>query len=246
MLTLRGLIGSRVYGTPRRSGVRPRVGRVVAVLFHPAESRVVGMLVERPDIALVIRRRDRMLALDRAAFDEGDVNVIGSSAWDGLAASRLGIDWERSVIWSGMPVRTESGRMLGSVRDAVFDPATGQLNALGLSGGVTADVAVGVRDLAARLVQGFDGEAVVVSDEAAQAKVDGGASAVAGRGAAVAKAEATKAVETAAKTAAKAAVYGKAAAKAASQSKTGKKAIGWLKSIKDEVVDAMGPPDDEK
>lgn len=245
MLTLRGLTGSHVFGAPRRSGIRPRIGRVVHVLFHPTEPRVVGMLVERPDIAMVIRRRDRILALDRAAFDGGAVNVNGSSAWDSAAGSRLGIDWDRSVIWSGMPVRTESGRMLGSVRDAVFDPATGELNALGLSGGVTADVAVGVRDLPARLVMGFDGEAVVVADEAAQAKVDGGASAVAGRKAAVAKAEATKAVEAAAKTAAKAAVYGKAAAKAASQSKTGKKALGWLKSMKDEVVDAMGPPDDE-
>lgn len=245
MLTLRGVTGSVVLGQPRRSGTRQRVGRVVQVLFHPTEPRVVGLLVERSDIALVIRRRDRMLALDRAAFGERGVNVTGPSAWDASASKRLGFDWERSVIWSGMPVRTESGASLGSVRDAVFDPATGELNALGLSAGMTADVAVGVRDLPAGLVRGFDGAAVVVADQTAEIKVDGGAAAVAGRGAAVARSEAGKAVETAAKTAARAAVYGKAAAKAASRSQTGKKALGWLKSLKDEVVDAMGPPDDE-
>ena len=245
MLTLRGVIGSVVFGERKRSGARPRVGRVVQVLFHPTEPRVVGLLVERSDIALVIRRRDRMLALDRATFGEHGVKVSGAEAWDASASRRLGVDWDRSVIWSGMPVRTESGTAVGSVRDAVFDPTTGELNALGLSGGVTADVAVGVRDLPASLVRGFDGEAIVVADETAEIKVDGGAAAVAGRGAAVAKAEAGKAVETAARTAARAAVYGKAAAQAASKSEAGKKAAGWLKALKDEVVDAMGPPDDE-
>ncbi len=45
--------------------------------------------------------------------------------------------------------------------------------------------------------------------------------------------------------AAKAAVYGKAAVKVAGQSDMGKRAAGWFKAIKDEVVDAMGDPDDE-
>jgi len=51
--------------------------------------------------------------------------------------------------------------------------------------------------------------------------------------------------KTAIDAAAKAALYGKAAAKVAGQSKMGKRAAGWLKSIKDDVVDAMGEPDDK-
>ncbi len=86
-----------------------------------------------------------------------------------------------------MPVLTESGTELGTVRDAVFAEDTGELNALGLSEGATRDVAIGVRDLPARMVRGFDGEAMVVSDEAARVEVDGGAAASAGKATAVAK-----------------------------------------------------------
>jgi hypothetical protein len=153
-------------------------------------------------------------------------------------------------------VHTRSGERLGLVRDGVFDPATGELNALGLTTGITADVAVGVRDLPARLVIGFDGEGVIVADEAALIEVDGGAAAAAGKGAAIAADAASRAADAAGdaagraavvagEAAAKAAVYARGAAKAAAKTDAGKKTLGWLKAIKAEVVDAMGPPDDE-
>lgn len=217
-----------------------RIGRVVDAIFHPERSQVVGYLVARPRILFVWDRKDRHLALDSVDFGEKHELVVtaGRNSWDGVAAKRLGIDWDASVLWVGMPVRTEAGKFLGSVRDGLFDPETGELEALGLSGGVTADLAVGVRDLPASSVVGFNGESVVVREEAAEIELDGGAAAEAGRQAAVAKKVAGDAAATAV-------AYGKSAAKVARNSETGKKAMGWLKALKDEVVDAMGDPDDD-
>lgn len=268
MLSLLQLDRTHVYGEPKkRSGERSKVGRVSGVLFHPDEPRVVGYLVERSDLALMIERKDRMLALDRANYSEGRLEVDGAKAWDRGAAKRLGVDWDKTVVWLGMPVHTRSGRRLGLVRDGVYDPATGQLNAVGLTAGLTADVAVGVRDLPARMVVGFDGEGVIVADEAAEVEVDGGAAAAAGKATAVAADAAGRAAAVAADTAgraaaaagdatgraavaageaaAKATVYARGAAKAAARTEAGKKTMGWLKALKAEVVDAMGPPDDE-
>jgi len=257
VLSLLQISRTAVYGEPKkRTGERRKMGRVGDVLFHPDEPRVVGYTVERSDLAMMIERKDLMLALDRAPLVEGRIEVDGPKAWGHSAGKRLGVDWDKTVVWLGMPVHTRSGEQLGLVRDGVFDPATGELNALGLTTGLTADVAVGVRDLPARMVVGFDGEGVIVADEAALIEVDGGAAAAAGKGAAVAKDAVGKAAVVAGDAAgraavaagvatAKATVYAKTAAKKAAQSDTGKKTMGWLKALKDEVVDAMGPPDDE-
>lgn len=227
------------YRTPVRSAKGKPIGRVLEVLFDASDAVVVGFIVERPRLLMLLDRRDRYLTRDRSSM-RGDVLQVTEErgAWDKAAAKRLGIDWDTTVVWSGMPVRTESGTKLGQVGDGLFDAETGRLEALRLSGGVAADVTLGTRDLPARLVRGYEDGFVVVGDEAAEAATDGGAAAAAGKTAAVAKVQ----VEQAAKTAV---AYGKAAAKVASESKTGKKAIGWFKSMRDEIVDAMGDPDDD-
>lgn len=235
-----------VYGEKhRRHGVRKRVGRVVDVIFHADRPTVIGFVVERPDVLFVIRRKDLIVALDRTKVLEDRVVVDGDKAWGKAAAKRLGLDWQKSVIWRGQPVTSESGKPMGYVRDGVFDESDGHLNGLGLTGGIAADVAVGVRDLPATLVKGFDGSAVRVSDEALAIEVDGGAAAMAGRRAAVAQDAAAKTAAAAVKTAKTAAAYTRSAANVAAKSETAKKAVGFLKSMRDTIVDAAGPPDDD-
>lgn len=247
MRTLREVDRLAVYGEKnKKTGARKRVGRVVDVLFHPAESRVVGFTVELPDILLMVRRNDRYVALDRTEVLEDRVHVDGKAAWGGSAAKRLGITWERSVVWLGMPVRTESGRVLGTVRDARFDESDGRLDSLELSEGVTADTALGTRRFSAGLVRGFQGDGVVVSDEAVSVPTEGGAAAAAGKGAARAKVGAEQAAVVAGKAAKVAAAYGKSAVKAASKSPNTKKAIGFLKTMTDKVVDAARLPEDDE
>lgn len=233
-----------------------RIGWVKHVLVASDGLHVVGLQVDRPDIALMIDRRARFLALDRVRITSAKVVVADErDAWDGRAAKRLGIDWDTTVIWKDMPVRTESGEVLGRLADAAFEADTGVIGAVRLSGGAVADSAIGVRDLEKGLVRGFDGEAIVVSDQALEVNLSGGAADTAGKTAAaatvmageVASAAVDGAVElatSAAKGAKTAAAYGKSAAKVAAQSETGKKAIGWLKAIRNEVADAMKDEDE--
>ncbi len=233
-----------------------RLGWVKHVLVAPDGLHVVGLQVDRPDMAMMIERSSRFLALDRVRITSSKVVVSDtSSAFGSRAAKRLGIDWDATVIWRDMPVRTESGETMGTVADAAFDTADGSIGALRVSGGTVADSAIGVRDVEAGLVRGFDGEAVVVADSAAEIKRVGGAADSAGKTAAAAtvmagevasaaKDSATELAASAAKSAKVAAAYGKSAAKVAAQSDAGKKAMGWFKAIRDEVADAMS--DEEK
>jgi sporulation protein YlmC with PRC-barrel domain len=256
MLTLRQVSHAKVLGELNSKGARRKVGTVGYVLFHPTEQRVVGFVVERSDLALMIKRSDRYVALDRIEIVDGELCVNGKAAWGSSAAKRLGIDWDKTVAWAGMPVRAESGKTLGTVGDFVFETPSGALNAIRLSEGATRDTAIGVRDIPVRMVRGFDGEAVGVSDEAALVEVDGGAAAAAGKAAAVAKVKTDQVADAATQkfddvavatgeAAGKAVAYAKVQAQAAAKTETGKKAIGWLKALKDEVVDAMGDPDDD-
>lgn len=221
------------------------VGKVGEVVFHPSEPRVVGLVVRRPRIAYVWDRADKLLALDRAEIGEMVVVSAQGQAYGNAAARRLGIDWDDAVVWMDMPAKTRSGAKLGLVRDGLFDPETGALEAVRIGGGTVSDIAVGTRDVSGTQVVGFDGEAVVFADSVANTETSGGAAAAAGKGAAVAKQAASGAAAKAEDAVVKAAAYAGAAAKVAARSDTGKKAIGWLKSMKDTVVDAMGEPDED-
>lgn len=242
MLSLREIMGTAVV----RDGKRRRAGRVADVLFAPGSTRVIGFVVDRPRLLYLLDRKPLFLALDRTRREDKALVVTGGrEAWGAAAARRLGVSWDHTVIWVGMPARTQSGEDLGRVRDGLFDAGTGALNAIGLTGGVTADMAVGVRDLPARHVIGFDGNAVVLSDDALGVETSGGAAAAAGKGAAVAKKAAGEAAGQVTDAARKAAAYGASAVRVAARSEAGRKAAGWLKAVKDEVVDAMGDPDDD-
>ena len=234
-VTLRGL-----YHLPVVSPKGKSRGRVVDALFDNSRPVVVGYLVERPRLLMLFDRPERHLAADRVRVAPDGIRISAESdAWDKKAASRLALDWDLTVIWSGMPVRTADGAKLGVVRDASFDPKSGQLDKLVIGLGAVADAAVGVREIGGWLVQGFRDGHVVVEPEVAGVETDGGAAAIAGRGAAVAKVkvgEAAKAATDAGRTALQ---YGKAAARVAAQSETGKKAARWLKSVRNEIADAM-------
>lgn len=247
MRTFRDVQHLPVFGEKNaKSGLRKRIGKVSDLVFHPTENRVVGMVVSRPDILFLIRRKDRLLALDRARVLEDRVVVNGSQAWGNSAAKRLGISWDKSVIWLGMPVVTASGTSLGSVRDGVFDPTDGSINGIGLTAGIAADVTLGTRDLPGTLLKGFDGESVIVSDKVLAIESEGSAAAAAGRGAAIAQDKATKAAVATTKAAKTASAYGKSAVKVAAKSETTKKTLGFLKSMRDQIVDAAGWPDEDE
>lgn len=236
-----------LYRTPVYSAKGKRIGKVVEVLFDPERAVVVGLLVQRPRILYMLDRRDKFLAFDSAksSRDAVDVTSTGKDAWDKQAAKRLGLDWDATVVWSKMPVKTESGTQLGRVGDVEFDEKTGVVEAIKLSSGTAADLAVGTRCVEGMHVHGYRDGAVRVADVAAEVEPEGGAAGVAGKASVVAKKQMGEAATAAGAAVGQAVVAGKKAAQAAAQTQTGKKAIGWLKAMRDEVVDAMGDPDDD-
>jgi uncharacterized protein YrrD len=228
----------RLGGLPVVDERGRRLGKIEHVLFAPGTKRAIGFQVERPPLLFIIRRRPRFLSFDATQPDRERVLVSeqGRGAWGRAAAKRLDISWDDTVIWLGMPVKSRSGDRLGTVRDALVDANDGKLVALGMSEGAVRDAAVGVRDIGAHAVIGFDGDAVRVTDEAADVELTGGAAAAAGRATAKATATARGAAETAKR-------YGSAAARAAEQTEAGRAATGWLRAARDAMRDAMS--DDE-
>jgi uncharacterized protein YrrD len=245
-LTLRGMARLPVEGEKKRSGLRARVGRVADVVFKADSPVVVGLTVSRPGLLFVFQRKDLLLAFDRATVRADRVVVDGKQAWGSAAAKRLGVNWDETVIWRGMPVKTEGGEEMGYVRDVVFDEADGRLLGLELTEGAAVDVAVGTVELPGSLVVGWDGSHIVVDRAASRVDPDGGAAAVAGRTAAVAQDGAAKAAVAVAGGAKTAAAYTKSAAKVAARSEAGQKIGGFLKSVRDQVVDAAGVPDEDE
>lgn len=219
MPSLRSLEGLAIYD---RKGAA--LGRVTHVLLHPEEPLVVGFEMQPPSVAYVVSRAPRYVALPGVTIGEDRLDVTEDlKEWSGARAERaLGFEWDRTVIWVGMPLVTEDGRRQGYVYDASFELPDGRLQDVFVSEGVATDVAVGTRRLDGALVLGFDGSVVRVKNDAAQAVFSGGVAAKAGGNVAAAKVVVGEAGKTAA-------ALGGKAMKAAASSKTAKKAWQVLK-----------------
>ncbi|MDZ4180990.1 MAG: hypothetical protein U1E29_17455 [Coriobacteriia bacterium] len=221
-----------------------RAGRVAHVLFHPSEPRVVGFEIEPPAIAYVVTRSPRYVPLDQVEIAEESMSYFSAKPVLGGAAEKVqGFSWDDTVVWSSMPVLSQSGRQLGFVRDVRFSEDDGTVQEIALTGGATADVAIGTQRFAGELAVGFDPQliAVIVRDEAHAVELSGGVAAVSGRTAAVAKVAAERAARGATKGAT-------AAVKAAAQSEVAKRAAkgarsGW-RAFKDGFDEGIRDEDD--
>lgn len=217
LTTTKDLVNKRVVDSKKGK----RIGKVRRFVFHPSERRCIGLLVKRPDAALMFHRKDLFVALGGFHVDE-EGNVVvhdDAEATEKSAIKALGVDWNSCVIWVGMPVMTESGDMLGFVDTVSFDCVSGAVNSLTTENGAASDAIVGKRAIPASYVKGFrkgqgaalvqageyQGEyttesaergAIMVSDSALELPIQGGAAAAAGKATAVAT---VKAKEGAAK-----------------------------------------------
>lgn len=204
------LQGKRVVEVTKKEKLR-KIGKVRSFVFHPSEKRVVGILVKRPDAAMMFHRKDVFVRLGGFSFGEGgEIVVTGQSdATDRAAEKYLGIDLDDCVIWRGMPVMCEDQEQLGVVGDVSFDFETGAVVEVTLDeGSLTKDALLGHRVIPASSVLGFrkgighavateDGEwdeepafgAILVSDEVKNAETKGGLAEKAGTTTAVARAK---------------------------------------------------------
>ncbi len=106
------------------------VGKVADVLFDPASSRTVGLVIAGGMFA-----SERVLAYD-------DVQVLGRDAvvartvdgvMDPKAWHAQGLASERSSALTHKPVMTDAGRRLGAISDVYLNETTGAVEALEVS-----------------------------------------------------------------------------------------------------------------
>ena len=205
MLTMSQLSRARVFvpRTPSRrnkkKGTEPRpkkLGRVHALVFSPDSRRVVGLMVKRPDLAAMVRRADRFLALDAfELLEKGILCTKGEESFDHPACERLGIDLDTCIVWGGAEVLTESGAPLGYVMDARFSEASGVVDCFCAQEGTTASALVGSFEIPVAWVLRYEAGRMVVRDEAASLEPSGGLAAKAGEGYEVAKQEVSHVAE---------------------------------------------------
>lgn len=190
-----------VEGLPVGDPEGNELGVVSHVLFHPREPRAIALEVTPPKLAVVIERKPRFLPIRPDSF----VTCGGSSfvEWDakklpskGAVEKELGVSIDETVIWRNMQVRLAGGARAGYVADVLFSRKTGHVLKLLLSEGSVADFAVGRREVPGELVEGFDGEAVIIDKSfLVAAPSSGGLAAASGKSAAYAKQGAEKAAD---------------------------------------------------
>jgi len=128
-------------GTPRSP---KKLGKIHFPVFTPGGTRVVGFMVRQSDIAGMIERPDRFVALDAIGVYEGAVAVDDvKGTYDAAAAKRLDINLDDCIIWVGMDVRTESGDVVGYCSDVEFKPRSGIVQAFYVTAGAASSVLVG-------------------------------------------------------------------------------------------------------
>lgn len=178
------------------------IGKVRQVVFAPREARVVGLLLRRPDVAGMVRREDAFVALDAIApCSVGFVITRGAESLDGEARTRLGLDWDACVLWTGMDAKTTDGKELGWVSDVEFNTKTGRVRAFYVGDGSVAKSLVGRVQIPGSMLRGYKDGYMLVDPEAARLALDGGLAAKAGESYARAKADGKKAAARAGKAA---------------------------------------------
>lgn len=208
-----------------------RLGRVGALLFHPADPRVVGIQIDRSATLGVIDRPPLFAVWNDVTVDGEQLRISSEKPPRDDSGERvLGYSWDATVIWQGMPVRSEVSDPVGVVADALFERATGELQTLVISTGAVGDLALGKLEVPRELVRGFDGESVRVLPGYNEIRAHGGAAKAAAAGAAAVKVRAGQVGEGALQ-------VGVAASRALGRSLkrgTARKAIDKLKSLMDD------------
>lgn len=167
-----------------------KLGKIHMAVFAPNGRQLVGFMVVRPDVAGMVKREDAFLAWD--SFEPCERGVKVTRPEDGLddaARKRLGLDWDKCIMWAGMDARTRSGKVMGYVNDVEFDAKTGRAKTFFVGDGGASRMLVGSFEIPAEMVIGYSpkDQFMVVSDEAEKLAVDGGAAAKAGEAWASAK-----------------------------------------------------------
>jgi sporulation protein YlmC with PRC-barrel domain len=165
-----------------KKGKVHKLGRAYAVVFHPKKAKAVGLIVKRPDLLLMIKRKDWFVALDSLKQKDKNfvVDATNKGAFGEAAFKRLDIDFDSCILWEGMPVATESGKDLGLISNVDIDKKTLEIKSIDVSSGGIDKALVGASTIARENLLGYDNGCIRVKEETPEALGDGGVAAKAG------------------------------------------------------------------
>ena len=186
-----------------------KLGKIHNVVFAPFKqgkpSQVVGVMVQKPDIAGMIKQDDAFVTLESFEIIEQGLCVKEpENNVDKAAIKQLNLDFDNCILWHGMEARTKSGKSLGYVSGAEFDQTTGMVSAFLVGDGAGSEALVGSFAIKPEWLLGYSNGVMVLSDEATDAQLTGGLAAKAGEGYAAAAAKASEATAKAGKVVAEA------------------------------------------
>ncbi len=193
--------GTRVVGGKKGNS---RIGKVDRFVFHPTERRCIGFMVKRPDLALMFHRKPLFVTLDGFRMEDGRVRIeYNDPDHQGESAcKRLGVDFDKCVLWEGMPLVSVSGVDIGYAGNIQFDRHTGNVVSITVDSGATKRMLLGDKNIPANMIRGFrtgigceiatmghEGRqednaplgAILISDRALEVKTEGGLAEKAGR-----------------------------------------------------------------
>ena len=162
-------------GTPRDP---KKLGKIHFPVFTHDGRRVVGYMVKLPDVVGMVKQPDRFVALDAIDVYEGVIGIKDErDSYDAAAAKRLGVSLDECLIWTGMDVRTKSGKNVGYCSDATFSAKTGAVSAFDITGGAASSLLVGSVQMPASYLLGYKQGAMIVSDDITELELSGGVAA---------------------------------------------------------------------
>ena len=152
-LTSNAVHKMRVMGGKRGT---KHIGRGRSCVFHPKEKRCIGFIVKRPDLLWMVHRKDVFVGLDDFEVIDGHLVVHADAGLSGpRACQALGIDWDKCVIWEGMPLLAPDETVVGYVGNITFNRRSGAVRMIEANNGATSRLLLGALEVPADLVLGF-------------------------------------------------------------------------------------------
>ena len=174
---------ARAHTDDAQAPTHKRIGKLSQLVFSPSGKTVVGVLIRRPDVGGMLKRNDLFCTLD-GIKELNNAYILVSERkeyFNQAACKRLNIDWDACIMWTGMDVRTRTGKKLGYVSDVRFDLESGRVAFLGVGESNFSSSLLGLINIPSGMLLGYDPADegyLVVDDEVASLDHCGG---VAGR-----------------------------------------------------------------
>jgi len=152
-ITVKKLNNTRVIGG--KKFLRP-IGRVQEVVFHPTEQRIVGVVMRKPDILFMFKRKDRFISVEGFQIIDEKIYKSGNSkTLDKAGFKAMGLEADDCVLWIGLPILSKDGAGFGFVVDVAIDIETGEVCSVEAGAGALDNLVLGKLTIPRKMIKGF-------------------------------------------------------------------------------------------